>query len=135
MPERMHDAMRLCWLSDEKSAIAVENIGLNSQLADFENLLEQALRKYKGRSSQAAEALELPRKTFTTSLQIRITRRRFSRLILCENREALEICADFHTHQKYAATICSFNIVKILFYDNFYIRILQVWFRQHRAKK
>ncbi len=67
----MHDAMRfVLGLSDEKSAIAVEkNIGLNSQLADFEkSLLEQALRKYKGRSSQAAEALELPRKTFYDKL-------------------------------------------------------------------
>ena len=67
----MHDAMQFVLrLSDEKSAIEVEkNVGLSSQLADFEkSLLEQALRKYKGRSAQAAEALELPRKTFYDKL-------------------------------------------------------------------
>jgi two-component system C4-dicarboxylate transport response regulator DctD len=67
----MHDAMRfVLGLSDEKSELPVEkSAGLNSQLADFEkSLLEQALRKYKGRSSHAAQALELPRKTFYDKL-------------------------------------------------------------------
>ena len=67
----MHDAMRfVLGLSDEKSELPVEkSAGLNSQLADFEkSLLEQALRKYKGRSSHAAQALDLPRKTFYDKL-------------------------------------------------------------------
>ncbi len=67
----MNDAMRfVLGLSEEKMVeTATEAAGLNSQMADFEkSLLEKALQKHRGRSTQAARELRLPRKTFYDKL-------------------------------------------------------------------
>lgn len=67
----MNDAMRfVLGLSEEKMVeTATEAAGLNSQMADFEkSLLEKALQKHRGRSTQAAQELRLPRKTFYDKL-------------------------------------------------------------------
>jgi len=67
----MHDAMRfVLGVNTEPSPNFVEGTAsLGKQLSDFEkSILEKTLLQYKGRATQAANALKLPRKTFYDKL-------------------------------------------------------------------
>ena len=67
----MHDAMRfVLGVNTEPSPKFVEGTeSLGKQLSDFEkSILEKTLLQYKGRATQAANALKLPRKTFYDKL-------------------------------------------------------------------
>lgn len=67
----MHDAMRfVLGINTEASLQFVEGTeGLGKQLSDFEkSILEKTLLQHKGRATQAANALKLPRKTFYDKL-------------------------------------------------------------------
>ena len=67
----MHDAMRfVLGVNTEASLKFVEGTAsLGKQLSDFEkSILEKTLLQYKGRATQAANALKLPRKTFYDKL-------------------------------------------------------------------
>ena len=67
----MHDAMRfVLGVNTEASLQFVEGTeGLGKQLSDFEkSILEKTLLQHKGRATQAANALKLPRKTFYDKL-------------------------------------------------------------------
>lgn len=67
----MHDAMRfVLGVNIEPSLKFVEGTeSLGKQLSDFEkSILEKTLLQYKGRATQAANALKLPRKTFYDKL-------------------------------------------------------------------